>query len=224
MVFHIAASLAETAPVKHLRFMSNSFRISLVAAAVVAAAPRPQTPASEFVARRDSLAARIDSGIVVAFGGRTLVNDFGTFFQLPAFHYLTNYDEPDAAFVMTVRHGVGNSTLFITPADPRRAFYYGWRPDSAEVKRVHGVSARSFSALNAALDSLANTGLPIYTLDDFEDADFARADSLTRGKVAARSLRAKYPSLRIADAHPIVDSLRARKSPAEIALLKKAAE
>src|SRR4051812_17860059 len=164
MVFHIAASLAETAPVKHLRFMSNSFRISLVAAAVVAAAPRPQTPASEFVARRDSLAARIDSGIVVAFGGRTLVNDFGTFFQLPAFHYLTNFDEPDAAFVMVVRHGVGATTLFITPAEPRSAFYYGWRPDSAAVRRIHALSARSFAALTTVADSLAATGLPFYTL------------------------------------------------------------
>src|SRR5688500_7611199 len=59
-----------------------------------------QIPASEFAARRDSLAARIDSGVVVAFGGRTPVSDFGPFYQLAAFHYLTNFDEPDAAFVM----------------------------------------------------------------------------------------------------------------------------
>ena len=32
----------------------------------------------EFAARRDSLAKRIDSGVVIAFGGRTLVADFGT--------------------------------------------------------------------------------------------------------------------------------------------------
>ena len=80
-----------------------------------------QIPQSEYAARRDSLAARVDSGVVVAFGGRTLVHDFTTFFQLPAFHYLTNFDEPDAAFVMVVRNKKPAGTLFITPSEPRRS-------------------------------------------------------------------------------------------------------
>src|SRR5579862_8153660 len=74
-----------------------------------------QVPSAEFAARRDSLAARVDSGVVVAFGGRTLVQDFGTFFQLSAFAYLTNFDEPDAAFVMVVHGKRGTSTLFVSP-------------------------------------------------------------------------------------------------------------
>ena len=68
------------------------------------------------------------------------------------------------------------------------------------------------------------TGLPLYTLDDFEDADFSRADSLTRGRVFTRSLVAKHPGLAAKDAAPFVDQLRAKKSAAEIALLRKAAE
>src|SRR5512133_3887699 len=118
-----------------------------------------QIPQREFAARREALAKRIDSGIVVAFGGRTPITDFGPFHQLPAFHYLTNFDEPDAAFVMVVRRGVGSTTLFITPAEPRSAFYYGWRPDSAAVRRIHALTARSFAALTAVADSLATTGL-----------------------------------------------------------------
>src|SRR5438309_4345217 len=89
-----------------------------------------QIPLAEFAARRDSMAARIGDGVVIAFGGRTPVTDYGTFFQLPAFHYLTGYDEPDAAFVLVARGGRATSTLFATPIDPRRAFYYGFRPDS----------------------------------------------------------------------------------------------
>jgi Xaa-Pro aminopeptidase len=192
--------------------------------ALCAATANAQISEPEFAARRDSLAKRIGNGVVLAFGGRTPVTDFGTFFQLPAFHYLTNFDEPDAAFVMVVRNGVGRPTLFVTPSDPRRAFYYGWRPDSAAVKVQHDIDGRSFSALSAVVDSLAGTGLPLYTLDDFEDADFASADSLTRGRAFARALVARHPALVVKNAHPIVDELRARKSPAEIALLKKAAE
>ncbi len=183
-----------------------------------------QIPEREFAARRDSLAKRIDSGVVIAFGGRTPITDFGPFHQLPAFHYLTNFDEPDAAFVMVVHHGAGAATLFVTPADPRRAFYYGWRPDSADVRKIHSVGGRSFTALHGVLDSLAATGLPFYALDDFEDADFARADSLTRGREFVRAVAAKHAGLIVRDAHPMVDQLRAKKSPAEIALLKKAAE
>src|SRR4051812_49545300 len=88
---------------------------------LVATAAHAQIPSTEYAARRDSLAARIGDGVVVAFGGRTPITDFGPFYQLPAFHYLTNFDEPDAAFVMTLRGGKQASTLFITPAAPRSA-------------------------------------------------------------------------------------------------------
>src|SRR3954467_6971805 len=178
----------------------------------------------EFAARRDSLAARIGDGVVVAFGGRAPVTDFGTFFQLPAFHYLTNYDEPDAAFVLVARGGRGTATLYTTPADPRRAFYYGFRPDSAAIARALQLPSRPFSALGTAIDSLLAAGLPLYTLGDFEDADFARVDSLTRGQAFARAVAARHPGLVVKDAHPIVDQLRARKSAGEVALLKRAAE
>ena len=199
-------------------------RLVLVAAVLTATPAVAQIPAADFAARRDSLATRVANGVVVAFGGRTLVNDFGTFFQLPAFHYLTNFDEPDAAFVMVVHEGRGAGTLFLSPINARTAFYYGRRADSSSSARLVGIPGRPFAALRATLDSLAVTGLPFYTLGDFEDTDFARNDSLTRGQAVVRTLVAQHPGLVVKDAHPIVNQLRARKSPAEIALLKKAAE
>jgi Xaa-Pro aminopeptidase len=201
--------------------MIKRLTLLLAGAATIAGA---QIPQHEFVARRDSLAKRIDSGVVIAFGGRTPVADFGPFHQLPAFHYLTNFDEPDAAFVLVIRRGAGTPTLFVTPAEPRAAFYYGWRPDSAAVRRTLGVTARSSSALASVVDSLASLGLPFYTLNDFEDADFARTDSLTRGRVYLRAVAERHPGLVVKDAHPIVDQLRAKKSAAEVALLRHAAE
>src|SRR5947208_16490290 len=75
-------------------------RVVAAGALLTLAAPAAfaQIPASEYAARRDSLAARVGDGVVVAFGGRTPTTDFGPFYQLAAFHYLTNFDEPDAAF------------------------------------------------------------------------------------------------------------------------------
>ena len=196
---------------------------ALVLAAAAPLAAQPSIALAEFAARRDSLAARIGDGVLLAMGGRTPVSDFGPFYQTPAFHYLTSFDEPDAAFVMVVRGGRPTSTLFLTPAGARKAFYYGRRPDSAAVVRTLGVGARSFPALGSTLDSLAGTGLPLYELRDFTDADFAAEDSLTRGRELVRSLVAHHPGLVVRDAHPLVDALRARKSPAELALLRTAA-
>jgi Xaa-Pro aminopeptidase len=198
---------------------------ALALALALASAPlRAQIPTAEYGARRDSLAARVGEGVVVAFGGRTPVSDFGPFYQLPAFHYLTSFDEPDAALVMVVHGGRGASTLFVTPAGPRKAFYYGRRPDSTTVVRTLGMAARSADAIGRVVDSLASTGLPVYTLADFADADFAREDSLTRGQQFMRALAARHAGLVVRDAHPLVDELRARKSPAELALLRRAAE
>lgn len=183
-----------------------------------------QIPAAEFAARRDSLASLIGTGVLVAFGARTPVTDFGPPTQLPAFHYLTNYDEPDAAFVLVVAKGAGSATLFTTPVEPRRSLYYGQHPDSAHLEAETGMHARSFAALGPVLDSLANAGLLFYSLADFEDADFARQDSLTRGAIFLGAFAGRHAGLTITDAHPLVNQLRARKSPAEQALLRRAAE
>jgi Xaa-Pro aminopeptidase len=205
--------------------IARTVRRSVCAAAMLLpAVAAAQIPASEFAARRDSLAAHIRDGVVVAFGGRTPVTDFGPFYQLPSFHYLTNFDEPDAAMVMVVRSSRPQTTLFLTPIEPRSAFYNGRRPDSATVVRTMGLNARQFSALRGVVDSLASSGLPFFTVGDQAGSDFAREDSLTRGGQFYRALAERHPSLVVRDAQPLVVALRAKKSDAEIALLKKAAE
>ena len=197
-------------------------RSVILALALVPGALAAQTiPVGEYAARRDSLAARIDSGIVVAYGGRTPVTS-SRFQQLPAFRYLTGFLEPDAAFVMVVRPGATSATLYTAPRDPRRALYDGFPPDSTEVGRRTGIPARSISALPAQLDSLADTGLPFYTLADFATADAAETDSLTRGVSYMRLFAEGHPSLIVRDGHAILDSLRTRKSPAELAMMRRA--
>jgi Xaa-Pro aminopeptidase len=204
-------------------FAAHVAGAALLLSLVVTSLPA-QIPAAEFAARRDALAVRVGTGVVVAFGARTPVTDFGPPTPLPAFHYLTNYDEPDAAFVLIVKDGVGRSTLFVTPVEPRRSLYYGLRPDSASTQALTGIPPRAFSALSAVLDSLAAAGLPFFALADFEDADFAKQDSLTRGAVFIRAFADRHDGLAIGDAHIVVDQLRAQKSPAEQTLLRRAAE
>ena len=101
--------------------------------------------------------------------------------QLPAFRYLTGFLEPNAALVLVLRGGGAGGTLYTLARDPRRALYDGSLPDSTAIARTTGLAARSIAALGPALDSLAGTGLPFYTLRDFSSADDAETDSLTRG-------------------------------------------
>ncbi len=183
-----------------------------------------QIAASEYLARRDSLAARVDSGVVLAFGGRTPVTDFGPFFQLPAFHYLTGYDYADATLIMVVRHGRGTGTLFVHRSTPRRALYYGEEPDSQSIAATTALASRPAADFAGVADSLAASGLPFYALRDIADADFAAADSLTRGASFVRGLLDRHAGLTVKDAYPLVNQLRARKSPAELDLLRKAAQ
>ena len=196
--------------------------LALLAPLLLPPALRAQSiPVAEYAARRDSLASRIDSGVVVAFGARNPVG-FSRPVQLPAFRYLTGFLEPDAAFVMVVRGGKPAGMLFTQARDPRRALYDGFPPDSAEIARRVGLPARSLPALAPVLDSLAGSGLPFYSLRDFETADNATTDSLTRGASFMRTFAARHSGLEWHDAHPILDSLRSRKSPAELAMLRRA--
>lgn len=182
-----------------------------------------QITSAEYAARRDSLAARIGSGVVVAFGGRTPVSDFGPFYQIPSFRYLTGYEFAEATLVMVVDNGRGRSTLFVNRTAPRRALYYGSEPDSLALLHDLGLASRSAGELRHVLDSLAARSIPFYSVRDIEDADFAAADSVTRGTLEMRALAARHAGLVVRDAHPILDQLRARKSKAELDLIRKAA-
>ena len=177
--------------------------------------------AAEYAARRDSLAARIDSGVVIAFGTPDPTGIHPSV-QLPAFRYLTGFLEPNAALVLVKSGGRLSGTLFTASRDPRRALYDGFPPDSATVSRQTRLAVRSLPALAPTVDSLVQRGLPVYDLRDFASADAGSSDSLTRGARFLADLRSRHQGVTIRDAHPVVDSLRARKSPAELALLRRA--
>ena len=178
---------------------------------------------SEYAARRDSLAAQIDSGVVIAFGAPD-PTEIHQGSQLPAFRYLTGFMEPNAAFVLVKRGGEVNGILFTATRDPRRALYDGFPPDSDVVARETGLMVRSLPALGSTVDSLIRQRLPVYHLADFASSDAAEQDSLTRGSHFMSALAERYRGmeLQIGNAHPMVDRLRARKSPAELALLRRA--
>jgi len=199
---------------------SNLLRL-LLGLLVPATLLAQEIPPAEYAARRDSLAAHIDSGVVVAFGAPDPVG-IRRWTQLSAFRYLTGFLEPNAAFVLVKRGGRANGMLFTASRDPRRALYDGFPPDSATVARQTGLAVRSLPALQPVVDSLVDLGLPAYDLRDYATADAATQDTLTRGARFIADLVSRHPDVAVRGAHPIVDTLRRRKSPAELALLRRA--
>ena len=201
--------------------MTTNLVRSLVALCLPASLLAQEIPRAEYAARRDSLAAHIDSGVVIAFGAPDPVGiRRGT--QLAPFRYLTGFLEPNAAFVLVKRGGTASSTLFTASRDPRRALYDGFPPDSATVTRETGLAVRSLPAFRPVVDSLVALGLPVYDLRDYATADAATQDTLTRGARFLADLVSRYPEIVVRGAHPILDTLRRRKSPAELALLRRA--
>ena len=190
----------------------------MIALATTASHASAQISSAEYAARRDSLAARIGNGVLIAFGAREPVDDMGVFRQLPAFNYLTGFQEVDAAFLMTVRNGrIADAMLFAPARDPRMQLYNGFLPESATVVRTHGLGLRSIDHLRPTLNARIAEGLPVFNLHDVATRD-AMSDSLTRGTRFVQGMPAPR------NAHPILDSIRVRKSPAEMALLRKAVD
>lgn len=201
--------------------MRSSLLSGLLVLSLTSGLRAQQISSTEYAARRDSLTAHIDSGVVIAFGAPEPVR-IGKWTQLPALNYLTGFEEPNAAFLLVKRGGQATGTLFTASRDPRRALYDGFPPDSTTVARQTGLAVRSLPAFRPLVDSLVGLGLPVYTLRDYAQADAAIDDSLTRGSSYNTGLVARHPALPLRDAQPIVDSLRARKSPAELAQLRRA--
>jgi Xaa-Pro aminopeptidase len=183
-----------------------------------------QIPTSEYAARRAALASRIDSGVVIAYGGREPVRHTPPFYQLPSFRYLTGSLESDAAFAMVKSAGVTTSVLFMPRPDPRRALYYGTRKAPAEVALELELQARWTDEFEAFVDSLVDRGLPVYSVSDIQAAEFSRQDSITPGRLFVRQLRTRHPGLTVREIDGWVDEMRGRKSAGEIAILKKAAD
>jgi Xaa-Pro aminopeptidase len=190
----------------------------------VAVALPAQIPVSEYSSRRDSLAARIGDGAVLAFGRREPVNHWPPFYQNPHFRYLTGFLESNAAFVMTRRAGRTESILFTEKPNARTALYLGDRKTLAEVGSELGLRARYLDDLVGVVDSLIGAGVTLHVVPDAQSNEFIGRDSLSYQQAFIARLRQRHPKVKLVNATPVMDALRARKSEAELAIITRAAE
>jgi Xaa-Pro aminopeptidase len=204
--------------------MRCSLRLAIVLALGLAPVAAAQVPVSEYAARRAALMETIDSGVVIAFGQVEPVNHWPPFFQHPDFMYLTGFTEPDAALVMVKRNGTVTQMMFVPPRNPGSERYLGAKTGADELEQSIGIPGRISDQLRSTVDSLAQTGLPFHIVADVQSGDGAESDSLTRGKNFVSQVRQANPYLVMKPMDMAVFRLRAKKSLAELALLRRAVE
>ncbi len=205
------------------RWIASCFT-GLLAVTSIARPLGAQISLGEYAARRAALAGRLDSGVIVAFGAVEPVSLWPSFFQSPAFYYLTGFSESNAVLVMVKQKSAVSATMFVPRRSPIEERYQGRRTGAAELKAKTGIVGTDISRLRPTIDSLAAGGLPFFIVPDAASSDHAAEDSLTRGNHFLSQVRLAHPWLVMHSLSDAVDRLRAKKSAAEIALLRRATE
>ena len=219
---------------------------AVAAAALGAAAPLAQPvfrgseifPAEEYAGRRARVLAGIGDGVAIVLGATEPPGEM-PFRQNSQCFYLSGVVEPRAVLILDGR--TRRTTVFLQPADTRRdtsmfgpALAPG--PDTARELGVDDVLP--LAGFTATLNALTTARRTIYTPfaaevlgsqsqgdptrmwranreDPWDGRDSREATFVARLKAAA-------PSLDVRDLDPVVNALRAVKSPREIALLREA--
>jgi Xaa-Pro aminopeptidase len=195
-------------------------------------------PPDEFAAHRMKLLDRIGDGVAIVLGTPGPPGEM-PFRQNSQFFYLTGVAEPRASVIIDGR--TKQTTVFLQPKNERReASMYGPAlapaPDTAKLIGVD--AALPASAVTDAIAKLAGDRRTIYTPFAAEVLGSQSQGDPTRFWAANRQdpwdgrdsreaaflskLRAAAPQSEIKDLDPILNALRAVKTPREIAVIREA--
>jgi Xaa-Pro aminopeptidase len=213
---------------------------------LLAAFPRAQPvfrgseifPPEEYSARRAKVMAQIGGDVAIVLGATEPAGEM-PFRQNSQFFYLTGVTEPRAVAVIDGR--TRQTTVFLRPADARRdtSMFGPAMAPGGEAASALGLDAvLPVSDFTAAVTKLAADGRTVYTpfaaevLGSQSQGDPTRLWTANRqdpwdGRDSREAtfiakLKAAAPKSEIKNLDPIVNALRAVKSPREIALLREA--
>lgn len=202
-------------------------RVAILLTTLALALPgslQSQISRQEYAARRDSLAAAVQDGAIVVFGAREPQKDYISFFQDPHFLYLTGVREPNAGLVIVKRGGQATGTLFVQPRDPAAEVWTGARMGLETARERTGLAARSAEDFFTVVDSLAGVVRTMYVVGEFggEDPLEPSDHGMSFDQEVMRSIASRHDSVTVSNATPVVRQLRAKKSPAELELIRTA--
>ncbi|KAH0491590.1 hypothetical protein TgHK011_003015 [Trichoderma gracile] len=186
----------------------------------------PGISAQEYADRRAALADALPPGSVAILHAAPLQYKSGAVFhpyrQETNFLYLTGWDEPDAVAVIEKtgpQFGDYLFRMFVKPKNPREEQWSGYRNGVQAAQDVWNADdAWPIDSLEAVLPTLLKPAKLIYT-DVAESSKAQHSSSLWRfitGATSSSSSTGNRPLL------PVMNKLRAVKSPAEVANMRTA--
>ncbi|HEX6040170.1 aminopeptidase P N-terminal domain-containing protein [Longimicrobium sp.] len=180
-------------------------------------APAP-IPREEFAARRRALAGQMGDGVLVAMGAEEPSASWSAFAQEPEFRYLTGYDEPGALLVIRKQGDQVSERLYVMPRDPTSEIWNGARIGAEGATRMTGIPAYDVERMPAALDSLLRGATTLYTLTPERARGWQSPE-----QQFIQALRGQQSGIRqVTDLSDRLRTMRQRKSPAEIDMLRRA--
>ncbi|HEX2205749.1 MAG TPA: Xaa-Pro aminopeptidase [Longimicrobium sp.] len=196
-------------------------RASADAWTVPATPPPAPISREEHARRRAALLARVPDGVLVVLGADEPEADYMTFAQSSPFRYLTGVVEPGAALVVEKSGGRVRETLFVLPRNPAQEVWQGTRLGAERATALTGIPARTRDGMEAMLDSaLART--PSLLLVSPLTGDGSATEWLRPDQELAAALAAKHAGVEPRWVDDELFAIRAVKSPAELALLRRA--
>ena len=195
-------------------------------------------PADEFAARRARVVEKIGDEVAIVLGTSEPPGEM-PFRQNSQFFYLSGVAEPRAVVIIDGR--TKTTTLFLAPKNDRREqsmFGPALSPGPEAVTDTGIADIRPRDALTAALDQITKDHRTVFTpfaaevLGSQSQGDPTRMWAAnkrdpwdgrdSREQTFIAKLKATSPDLEVKDLDPIVNALRAVKSPREIEVIREA--
>ncbi len=164
--------------------------------------------------------------VAIFVGGRLAVRSADTEFpfrQDSDFWYLTGFDHPQAIAVFSTREGP-DFTLFVQPCDPVAETWNGYRPGvEGAVDDYEADIAYPVEEILSKLPEILRGAARLYHVLGRDREIDARIVALQE-EIRRQSRGGVLPVNEIVDPRRIVHEMRLLKSPAEIALMQRAAD
>jgi Xaa-Pro aminopeptidase len=207
------------------------FRSSLIVLLFAFLAPLAlaweREPNAVFAERRAKLMSAVDAPIVIfGYSGHEEANPSYVFMQEENFYYLTGHNEEGAALLLVPESATqkgwtgARGILYLPPRDPAEEKWNGPRmgPDDPGIKEKIGFAdVETFAKLHDAVAALAMNFPEIYT-----ELPEPREDGYPHAANWSKWVKDAAPQATVKDVSSAVGTLRAIKSPGELALLQKA--
>jgi len=192
---------------------------------------RERQPNSDYHARREKLAAKLDGGVALLFAPPELAgpNDVYGYFPDANFYYLTGWSEPGAALLIAPAVEAKNDNparpyteiLFLPQRNYSQERWTGPKlgPDSPNAAQVTGMDGvKSLDDMRAEFVKLFPGGTKIYT--DIPQGD--EPSNSTQPLAWLNNANAFAVRTSFADIRPLLASLRTIKDDGEVELIRKA--